>query len=60
MTVIVDRQEETEVFINQAGGVTILQKRWPDGDVHIAIPFHRIGAMIDALIDLREEGGGHD
>lgn len=53
MSVIIEAVDEVQVFINECGTVTILQKSWPDGDATIVFPVDRIDAIISALQALK-------
>lgn len=57
MSIIIERVDQTEVFLNEGGGVTIKQECWPDDSVSIALPIASIPAIIAALLDVEKEAG---
>lgn len=51
----INRQEETEFYINKGLGVTIHQRRWPDDDALITIDVIHIDDVIKELDKLKNQ-----
>lgn len=53
MSVVIEEVKEIQVFINERGTVSILQKGWPEDDCIIAFPIDRIDDLVSALLELK-------
>ena len=51
----IEHQDETEIFINQGGSITIKQNQWPEDDAIITIQLHHIDMVISELKLLKKE-----
>lgn len=51
----IDRQDETEIFINEGGSITIKQNAWPEDDQLIVISYEYLTQVINELKSLRAD-----
>lgn len=58
MSIIVEQVDQIEVFVNEAGSISIRQESWIEPAAIVVIPVQFIDAVVDALRDAKEEAIG--
>ena len=54
MSIVFERVDRTEVFVNESGSITIRQDK-PGGDAIVCVPVELVEKLVDALRSAKEE-----
>lgn len=54
--VVVKRRDQIRIFLNDHGGISIVQECWPDKDAIVAFELEDAEVIAQAILDIYKEG----
>lgn len=54
--VVVKRKDQIRIFLNDRGGISIVQECWPDDDAIVAFELEDAEVIAQTIVELYKEG----